>query len=376
MIRTLVVLGTRPEAIKLAPVVRALRAKPDVFECRVCASAQHRTMLDQVLDAFGLSADHDLDLMTQGQTPSQVVARVLERLPALLADVQPHVVVVQGDTMTTFAASFAAFLQKIPSAHVEAGLRTGNRFHPFPEEMNRVLTSRLATLHFAPTAASRDHLLAEGVPASDVFVTGNTVIDTLLQTVSAGRPLQHPRLLDLDPARRLILVTTHRRESFGAPLRSTCAAILDLVAHFPDLDVVLPVHPNPQVKETVEEMLGGTAAVRLVEPLDYVELVQVLARATLVLTDSGGIQEEAPSLGKPVLVLREVTERPEGVAAGTAIVVGTDRSRIVAEASSLLTNTARYEKMARAVNPYGDGRASARIADILARRFASAASKV
>jgi UDP-N-acetylglucosamine 2-epimerase (non-hydrolysing) len=369
VIRVLVVLGTRPEAIKLAPLVRTLRARPAAFRCTLCTTAQHRAMTDQVLEAFGLSADLDLDLMTPGQSPSQVVARVLERLPPVLATERPDVMVVQGDTMTTFAASFAAFLDRVPSAHVEAGLRTGNRFHPFPEEMNRVLTSRIATLHFAPTPASRDHLLREGVPADDVLVTGNTVIDALLQTVRPDYRFRHPRLADLDPSRRLILVTTHRRESFGDPLRSTCAALRDLAARYPDLDFVLPVHPNPQVKGTVEELLGALPAIRLVEPLDYLELVHVIARSRLVLTDSGGIQEEAPSLGKPVLVLREVTERPEGVAAGTAIVVGTDRERIVRETSSLLEDAVRYETMARAVNPYGDGKASERIADALAARF-------
>ena len=369
MIRVLTVLGTRPEAIKLAPVVRALRTRPKTFDCRLCASAQHRQMLDQVLATFDLAADFDLDLMTPGQTPAQVVARVMEKLPPLLAELKPDVVVVQGDTMTTFAASFAAYLMRIASAHVEAGLRTGDRWQPFPEEMNRVLTSRIATLHFPPTDMSRDHLLKEGIPAEDVVVTGNTVIDALLQTVRKDYRFRHPRLQDLDPRRRLVLVTTHRRESFGEPLRNTCAAIRDLAERFPDLDFVLPVHPNPQVKTPVEELLGGVRAVRLVEPLDYLELVHVMARCTIVLTDSGGIQEEAPSLGKPVLVLREVTERPEGVTAGTAIIVGTDRARIVSEATSLLTDRERYERMARAVNPYGDGKASERIADALERRF-------
>ncbi len=369
MIRALAVFGTRPEAIKLAPVVKALRARAGVFDCRICVSAQHRAMLDQVLAAFDLAADHDLDIMTPGQTPAQVAGRVLEKLPPLLLGTKPDVVIVQGDTMTTFAASFAAFLVKVPSVHVEAGLRTGDRFQPFPEEMNRVLTTRIATLHFPPTERSREHLLAEGVPAADVFVTGNTVIDALLQTVRKDYRFRHPALASLDPARRLVLVTTHRRESFGEPLRNTCAAIVELARRFPDLDFVLPVHPNPDVKGPVEAMLGGVPAVRLVEPLDYVELVHVMARCTLVLTDSGGIQEEAPSLGKPVLVLREVTERPEGVTAGTALLVGTDTARIVGEASSLLTDAARYDRIARAVNPYGDGRASERIADAMAARF-------
>ena len=369
MIRVLAVFGTRPEAIKLAPVVRALRARPQTFDCRLCASAQHRQMLDQVLATFDLAADFDLDLMTPGQTPAQVVARVMEKLPPLLAELQPDVVVVQGDTMTTFAASFAAYLLRIASAHVEAGLRTGDRWQPFPEEMNRVLTSRIATLHFPPTQMSRDHLLKEGIPPEDIVVTGNTVIDALLQTVRKDYKFRHPRLQDLDPRRRLVLVTTHRRESFGAPLRNTCAAIRDLAQRFPDLDFVLPVHPNPQVKAPVEALLRSETAVRLVEPLDYLELVHVMQRSTIVLTDSGGIQEEAP-LGKPVLVLREGTERPEGVSAGTA-----SSGRIAHRGGGdvLLTDRERYERMARAVNPYGgDGKASERIADTLERRFGNA----
>jgi UDP-N-acetylglucosamine 2-epimerase (non-hydrolysing) len=369
MIRVLSVFGTRPEAIKMAPVVRALEGAPDRFQSLVCVSAQHRAMLDQVLEVFGLRTDYDLDLMTPGQNPAEIAARVLERLPPLLRELRPDVLLVQGDTMTTFAAAFAAYLERIPSAHVEAGLRTGNPYQPFPEEMNRVLTTRLAALHFAPTAQARDRLLAEGVPSADVHLTGNTVIDALLQTVRPDYRFTTPRLASLDPAGRLILITTHRRESFGAPLRSTCAAIRDLAERFPDLEFVLPVHPNPEVKQTVESLLCDVPRMHLIEPVDYVEFVHLLARAHLVLTDSGGVQEEAPSLGKPVLVLREVTERPEGVAAGTAVVVGTDRARIVAVASELLTSAAAYERMANAVNPYGDGRASGRIVEALTARF-------
>jgi UDP-N-acetylglucosamine 2-epimerase (non-hydrolysing) len=369
MIRVLSVFGTRPEAIKMAPVVRALQNAPDRFESVVCVSAQHRAMLDQVLDVFGLVADHDLDLMVAGQSPAEITARVLERLPPLLQQIRPDVLLVQGDTMTSFAAAFAAFLEKIPSGHVEAGLRTGDRSQPFPEEMNRVLTTRLASIHFAPTAQAQAALLSEGIPAADVHLTGNTVIDALLQTVRPNYSFRAPGLASLDPARRLVLVTTHRRESFGAPMESTCAAIRELARRHPDLQFVLPVHPNPQVKETVQRLLCDLPGMHLIEPVDYVEFVQLMNRAYLVLTDSGGVQEEAPSLGKPVLVLREVTERPEGVEAGTAVVVGTDRDRIVSVASELLTSRAAYERMANAVNPYGDGLASGRIVAALAERF-------
>ena len=369
MIRVLSVFGTRPEAIKMAPVVRALRASPGRFESLLCVTAQHRTMLDQVLEVFDLKADVDLDLMVPGQSPASIAAGIFDRLPPLLRRIQPDIILVQGDTTTTFAAAFAAFLERIPTGHVEAGLRTGDRWQPFPEEMNRVLTTRIATLHFPPTPAARDALLAEGVPAADVYLTGNTVIDALLQTVRADYRFRTPALTALDPARRLVLVTAHRRESFGAPLRSICAAIRELAGRFPELQFVLPVHPNPEVKQTVEELLSDLPAMHLIPPVDYLEFVHLLARADLVLTDSGGVQEEAPSLGKPVLVLREVTERPEGVAAGTAQVVGTDRARIVAVASELLTSPAAYARMAGAVNPYGDGRASERILAALADRF-------
>jgi UDP-N-acetylglucosamine 2-epimerase (non-hydrolysing) len=369
MIRVLSVFGTRPEAVKMAPVVRALESRPAEFESVVCVSAQHREMLDQVIDAFGIDVDYDLDVMTPGQSPEATVMRVLERLPPLLREIAPTVLLVQGDTMTTFAAALAAHLQKIPSGHVEAGLRTWDRHSPFPEEMNRVLTTRLASLHFPPTPLARENLLAEGVPPGDVHLCGNTVIDALLQTVRADYRFQHPELAGLDGGRRLILVTTHRRESFGEPLRQTCGAIRDLATGFPDLEFVLPVHPNPQVKGTVESLLRDLPGMHLIEPVDYVEFVHLMSKAHLILTDSGGIQEEAPSLGKPVLVLREVTERPEGVEAGTAVVVGTDRSRIVAQATELLTNRESYQRMASAVNPYGDGRAAERIADALVARF-------
>jgi len=370
MIRVLSVFGTRPEAIKMAPVVRALQRAPDRFESHVCVTAQHRAMLDQVLEVFELKADVDLDLMVPGQAPAGIAAGILDRLPPLLRRLRPDIVLVQGDTTTTFAASLAAFLERIPTGHVEAGLRTGDRWQPFPEEMNRVLTTRIAAMHFAPTPAARDALIGEGIPAADVYLTGNTVIDALLQTVRREYRFRTPALAALDPDRRLVLITTHRRESFGAPLRSTCAAIRELAARFPELQFVLPVHPNPEVKRTVEELLCDIPGMHLIPPVDYLEFVHLLSRAVLVLTDSGGLQEEAPSLGKPVLVLRELTERPEGVEAGTAVVVGTDRERIVSVASELLTSPEAYARMANAVNPYGDGHASDRILVALADRFA------
>jgi UDP-N-acetylglucosamine 2-epimerase (non-hydrolysing) len=369
VIRVLSVFGTRPEAIKMAPVVHALQADPEQFESVVCVSAQHRAMLDQVLGVFDVRADYDLDLMMPGQSPAEITARVLERLPHLIRRIRPDVLLVQGDTMTSFAAAFAAYLERVPSGHVEAGLRTGDRYQPFPEEMNRVLTSRLASIHFAPTTQARDRLLAEGIPPAEVHLTGNTVIDALLLTVRPDYRFRTPALAAIDPARRVVLVTTHRRESFGAPLQSTCAALRDLVARFPDVQVVLPVHPNPEVKRTVESLLCDLPGVTLIDPVDYVEFVHLMARAHVILTDSGGIQEEAPSLGKPVLVLREVTERPEGVLAGTAVVVGTDRERIVERTSELLSSAEAYGRMANAVNPYGDGRASGRIVTALLERF-------
>ena len=369
MIRVMSVFGTRPEAIKMAPVVRALLADSARFESMVCVTAQHRTMLDQVLDVFGLVTNDDLDLMVPGQTPASVAGGVLAQLPAVIKRARPDIVLVQGDTMTTFGAAFAAYLERVPTGHIEAGLRTGNRWHPFPEEMNRVLTTRIAAIHFAPTANARDALLAEGVPADDVHLTGNTVIDALLQTIRPDYVFRTPALRGLDPSRRLILVTTHRRESFGAPLESICAAVRELGAQFPELQFVLPVHPNPQVKQTVESLLRDLPGMFLIEPVDYVEFVNLMNRAYLVLTDSGGVQEEAPSLGKPVLVLRDVTERPEGVTAGTAVVVGTRRERIVEVASELITCEASYQRMAGAVNPYGDGHASDRILAALAARF-------
>ena len=348
----------------MAPVVRALAAR-EGLDARVCLTNQHQEMLDQVLELFDLHADHHLRVMTSGQTPTDVIVRVLERLPRVLAELRPAAVLVQGDTTTSFAAALAAFYARIPVGHVEAGLRTWRKDSPFPEELNRQMTTALAEWHFAPTEWARDNLRREGVPADRVVVTGNTVIDAL-QWVAARVPAIPPGIPDLGDT-RLVLVTAHRRESFGAAFRELCEALRELVDRNPDVSLVYPVHLNPNVQEPVRAILGGVARVHLVPPVDYGTMVSLLRRAYLVLTDSGGVQEEAPSLGKPVLVMRDTTERPEGVEAGTARLVGTARDRIVGEAERLLHDPDAYAAMSRAHNPYGDGHAAERIADVLAQ---------
>ena len=367
-LRVLSVFGTRPEAIKMAPVVRAIQAA-DGLDGRVCVTAQHRDMLDQVLDLFELRPDHDLDLMQPGQDLTDLTCRILQGLRPVLAEERPDVVLVHGDTTTTFAATLAAFYARIPVGHVEAGLRTGDLAAPFPEEANRVLADRLCRLFFAPTTASRDHLLAEGVPAGRVFVTGNTVIDALLSVRDrvVARPLSEfraslgPILSVLESPSPVVLITGHRRESFGRGFLDICTAIRTLAERNPAVAFVYPVHLNPNVQAPVREHLAGLDNVHLLPPLDYAPFVRLMDRSTLVLTDSGGIQEEAPGLGKPVLVMRDVTERPEGVAAGTVALVGTDPARIIEGVSRLLHDPAHYDAMSRATNPYGDGRASDRI---------------
>lgn len=375
--RVMVVFGTRPEAIKMAPVVAALKATPGV-ETRVCVTAQHRQMLDQVLELFGLVPDDDLDLMAPGQGLPDLFARILTGMARVLDARKPDLVLVHGDTSTTLATALAAFYARVPVGHVEAGLRTGNLQAPWPEEANRRLTAPITALHFAPTARSRDNLLAENIPAAGIHVTGNTVIDALLAVV--GRIGAEPALAAslaarfpfLDPGKRLVLVTGHRRENFGEGFEQMCLAIRDL-AERGDTQVLYPVHLNPQVQAPVNRILGGVEGVVLVEPQDYLPFVYLMTRAHLILTDSGGIQEEAPSLGKPVLVMRDTTERPEAVEAGTVRLVGTDRARIVAEASRLLDDRQAHAAMARAHNPYGDGHAAARIAGIIAGNGAPAA---
>ncbi len=356
--KILFVFGTRPEAIKLAPVVRSLREQPQNFETRIAVTAQHRGLLDQVLDAFSIRPDHDLNVMQPAQSLFQSTARIVAALESVLEFEKPDCVIVQGDTTTTFCAALAAFYRRIPSAHVEAGLRTGDVWQPFPEEMNRVLVSRLASLHFAPTAAAAENLKREGVDASKIFVTGNTAIDAVLD-VAARFPPARPVA-----AKKLILVTAHRRESFGAGFDSICAALRRLAAR-DDVEIIYPVHPNPNVRDAVQKHLHGSPNIDLIEPLGYIDFVGFMFRAHIILTDSGGIQEEAPSLGKPVLVMREKTERPEAVEAGTARLVGTSADRIVSEAELLLDDPEEYARRSRIHNPYGDGRASERIREVL-----------
>ena len=366
MKRVLFIFGTRPEAIKLCPVIRQMRDSAGL-EVRVCVTAQHRAMLDQVLECFEVTPDYDLDLMTPGQTLAQLTARIFTALDPVLAAEPLDFAIVQGDTTTTMAAALCAFYRRIPVAHVEAGLRTGNLSHPFPEEMNRLVTARAASLHFAPTAAARCNLLAEGIPAANIFVTGNTGIDAVLYVAAAlGQGRLRARTWPwLDAGKKLIVVTAHRRESFGDGIGHICDALAELAGRG-DVQIVYPVHRNPNVLDPVTERLSALRNLVLTEPLDYVSFVDLMRRAHLLITDSGGIQEEAPSLGKPVLVMREFTERPEAVDAGTVKLVGTDAGRIVREAVRLLTDEAEYARMSRVHNPYGDGQASRRITEILA----------
>lgn len=368
--KILVTFGTRPEAIKMAPVVRRLRAMEHV-DCEVCVTAQHRQMLDQVLDLFAIAPDYDLDVMRPGQTLAGLSAHMLGKLGPVLEASRPDLVLVHGDTTTTFVTSLAAYYQRIPVGHVEAGLRTGNLYSPWPEEANRKLTAALAAHHFAPTETSRGNLLREGIAPGRIVVTGNTVIDALL-TVQARLDRErdlaqrlHSAFTFLDETKKMILVTGHRRENFGQGFEDICAALRRIAASHPQVQIVYPVHLNPQVREPVNRLLGNVRNVVLIEPQEYLQFVFLMTRAWLILTDSGGIQEEAPSLGKPVLVMRDTTERPEAVAAGTVRLVGTDAQRIADTVARLLNDTAEYEVMSRAHNPYGDGQACERIAAAL-----------
>ena len=364
----LFIFGTRPEAIKLAPLVLELNRSPERYAVKICVTAQHREMLDQVLAAFEITPDFDLDLMTPGQTLFQSTSRIVGGLECIFREITPDMVVVQGDTTTTFCAALAAFYARVPLAHVEAGLRTGDLSQPFPEELNRVLTSRMATLHFAPTAGGAENLAREGV-SGGVWITGNTGIDAVLNIrdrVERG-DLRVAHTFDFS-GKKLVLVTAHRRESFGPGFERICQALLKL-ADRGDVHVVYPVHPNPHVQDVVNRHLRTHSSVTLTEPLDYVPFVDLMRRAYIILTDSGGIQEEGPSLGKPILVLRETTERPEAVAAGTVKLVGTEVRRIVSEAATLLENPQEYERMSRMHNPYGDGHASERIEAALREFF-------
>ena len=361
--KVLVVFGTRPEAIKMAPVIRELREVKDI-DTVVVVTAQHREMLDQVLNLFAIQPDYDLDLMKEHQDLFNITTGVLNGMKEILEKEKPHLVLVHGDTTTTFAAALAAFYMRIPVGHVEAGLRTRNKYSPYPEEMNRTLAGRIAELHFAPTDTARDNLLAESTASFKIWVTGNTVIDALLETVQQDYTFG-PELNRINFDRRLILVTTHRRENWGSGMRNIYQALIDIVNEFPDVEVVFPVHRNPVVRDVAEEMLGGRERFHLIEPLDYEPFANLMNRCYMVMTDSGGLQEEAPSLGKPVLVLRDTTERPEAVQAGTVKLVGTNQQKIYEAAKLLLTDKNEYEKMARAINPYGDGYASKRIVNVV-----------
>lgn len=365
-IKVMSVFGTRPEAIKMAPLVLELQKRPEL-ESIVCITAQHREMLDSVMDCFGIRADYDLNIMQQGQDLTAITTRVLERMREVLSEVQPDIVLVHGDTTTTFAGALAAFYAKIPVGHVEAGLRTYDRWSPFPEEMNRSLVGRIATLHFAPTANNAHNLEREAVEG-DIFVTGNTVIDAMAYTVR-GEQFVSDELQQVDFSRRVITMTCHRRENYGQPMRNIFTAVRRLALDYPDVEIVYPVHLSPVVRSTAEELLGGVPNIRLIAPLDAVDMHRLMARSYMVMTDSGGIQEEAPALGKPVLVLRRETERPEAVTAGTVKLAGTDTEDIYRLAAELLDDPAAYDRMAKAVNPYGDGKACPRIAQAILSHF-------
>jgi UDP-N-acetylglucosamine 2-epimerase (non-hydrolysing) len=368
--KILAIFGTRPEAIKMAPLVKLLAVESGI-ELKVCVTAQHRQMLDQVLELFEITPEYDLDIMKPGQTLSSITSEILTRIEPVLKDFQPDLVLVHGDTSTSFSATLAAYYQRIPVGHVEAGLRTGNIYSPWPEEANRKLTSVLAGLHFAPTELSRQNLLREGVNEESIQVTGNTVIDALLwvkkkletdQSLNQSLREQFPFLRD---EARLVLMTGHRRENFGDGFERICAAIRNLANDFPDVDFLYPVHLNPNVREPVERILNGVDNVHLVEPQDYLPFVYLMTRSFIILTDSGGIQEEAPSLGKPVLVMRDTTERPEAVAAGTVKLVGTDSQKIMDAVTTLLTNQSEYDRMSLSHNPYGDGKSCESIINII-----------
>ena len=362
MIKVMSVFGTRPEAIKMAPLVKELE-KRNNMESVVCVTAQHRQMLDQVLEAFRIRPDYDLNIMKHGQTLSDITTAALQGMEGVIRETKPDIVLVHGDTTTAFAAALAAFYQQVPIGHVEAGLRTYDKYSPFPEEMNRQMVDRMADLFFAPTEMSRKNLLQENIPGEKIWVTGNTAIDALETTVRIG--YFHPEIDWVKEGERLILLTSHRRENLGEPMENIFRAVRRVAENYPTVKVIYPIHMNPIVRRIAGEILSGCDRIRLIEPLEVFDFHNFIDRADLVLTDSGGIQEEAPSLGKPVLVLRDTTERPEGVSAGTLKLVGTREEDIYRETVRLLTDREEYEKMSRASNPYGDGHASERIADAI-----------
>lgn len=366
MIKVMSIFGTRPEAIKMAPLVKELERREET-ESIVCVTAQHRQMLDQVLDTFAITPDYDLNIMKQGQTLSDITTAALLGLEGVIKEARPDLILVHGDTTTTFAGALAAFYQQVAIGHVEAGLRTDNKYSPYPEEMNRQMVDRLTDMFFAPTALSRENLLRENVPAEKIYVTGNTAIDAMATTVRGD--YTHPELDWIGENERLILLTAHRRENLGDPMRSIFRGVRRIVDEFPDVKVLYPIHLNPAVRQVAREVFEGCERIRLIEPLEVFDFHNFQNRSFIILTDSGGIQEEAPSLGKPVLVLRDTTERPEGIEAGTLKLVGTDAETIYRETRRLLTDEAEYRRMSRASNPYGDGHASQRIADAIIEKF-------
>ena len=375
-IKVMTVFGTRPEAIKMAPVVLELAKHPDKIVPVVTVTAQHRDMLDQVLNLFQIKPDHDLDIMAAGQTLFDITSRAMMGLDKVLQEEKPDIVLVHGDTTTTFAGALASYYHQVSVGHVEAGLRTHNKYSPFPEEMNRKLTGSIADLHFAPTDTSEKNLLAESVDSERIFVTGNTVIDALHKTVDDDFQFEDEVLQGIDfKNKRIVLLTTHRRENLGEPMRHVYRAMRRLVDEFEDVEIVFPVHKNPKVREVVQEELGGLSKVHLIDPLDYEPFANLMHRSHLILTDSGGVQEEAPALGKPVLVLRDTTERPEAVAAGTVKLIGTDEKVVYDEAKLLLTDRDEYSRMSEACNPYGDGKASQRIIQAILYHYGLAEEK-
>lgn len=365
-IKVMSVFGTRPEAIKMAPLVKELEKREEI-ESIVCVTAQHRQMLDQVLETFEITPDYDLDIMKQGQTLSDITSRVLYGLEGVMKEVKPNIVLVHGDTTTTFAGALAAFYNQIDIGHVEAGLRTNDKYSPYPEEMNRQMVDCMTDMYFAPTNLSKDNLLKENIDEDKIYITGNTAIDAMATTVKEN--YTHPELDWIKDDERLILVTAHRRENLGDPMRHIFKAIRRIVDEFPDVKVLYPIHLNPKVRDVAHEIFDGCDKVKLIEPLEVFDFHNFINNCYMIMSDSGGVQEEAPSLGKPVLVLRDTTERPEGIDAGTLKLVGTDEENIYKEAKTLLTDKAAYDAMSKASNPYGDGHASERIVDAIVKRY-------
>lgn len=363
-------MGTRPDAIKMAPVIKEIKGHAEYLKSFVVVTAQHRKLLDQVLKVFSLTPDFDLNIMEEGQDLYYVTSEAINRLKPVLHDVKPDLVLVQGDTTTTFVGALASFYERLPVAHVEAGLRSHNKYNPYPEEMNRRFTDIISELCFAPTRIAKNNLINEGIIPSKIWVTGNTAIDALFMSLQMNYEFKDGKLKELiEWGKPIVLVTTHRRENFDTPLRNICLALIELKNIFKDIEIIYSVHPNPNVKKAVYGVLGNNSGIHLIEPPDYLCFCNLMVRAKLILTDSGGIQEEAPSLGKPVLVMREVTERVEGIEVGNAILVGTDTKCILREASLILTDKVKYEKMTKKSNPYGDGKASKRIINIILKFF-------